>query len=594
MLIEMAHLNPAKTDVAEESVPLKPWSATGNRRKSIWLDTWLFESLALVFSIACFVAILGLLGAYNNEVRPEMAYKLSLNAIISILATGCKSSLALVIGEAICQLKWLHFKSANKSSLSGMQMFDAASRGPFGSLGIFIHQKAQSFVCLGATVIVLLLAFDPFMQQVISYPVRLSDISDGQAITKQLYGAIPGDFHDWEFAFGQGLWAQKSFDISPVCSSGNCTWKEFSSVGICNKCFDVTSSAQLKCNLGNATSWFNQTCEITLPDNVGIGYNFSVTMQHHFADWSVGPPSNGSGNALQFPGAMIWTTEDSEDLIKISVGGLMTPLAVFAYAELFPSPQVSFTAPLSNRISIKNVTVCAHTTCLRDYHISMENGRTSIQTVNVDFGIRTPDYPNDLVHWTPNNKSKIGFAFDEVQFLPDGGPSNQFLVTVSSGFFPIEKYPTIFIFDFMDNQWMGDDSYNPNPVIDHIKKIGFASLMSDVAASFTQMGLEKSNDTVNGTVQTSKVFVSVQWYWVTLPACLVVVGAIFFIGTTILNRKANMPLWKSSALAPFYHGLEEWEGNEFQSSSIMETAAEREDVRLRYSEANGRLMLQRR
>jgi hypothetical protein len=54
-----------------------------------------------------------------------------------------------------------------------------------------------------------------------------------------------------------------------------------------------------------------------------------------------------------------------------------------------------------------------------------------------------------------------------------------------------------------------------------------------------------------------------------------------------------MPLWKSSALAPFYYGLEEFEGYEFQTSSVMETTAESEDVRLRYSEVNGRYMLQK-
>ncbi|CAG8924537.1 unnamed protein product [Penicillium salamii] len=610
MPIEMAPLNPAQTDVTEESVPLqplsttdateesvrsKPSSITGNRRKSMLLDTWIFECSALIFSIACFVAILGLLGAYNNEVRPEMAYKLSLNAIISILATGCKSSLALVIGEAICQLKWLHFKSENKSSLSGMQMFDAASRGPLGSLGILIHQKAKSLVCLGAAVVVLLLAFDPFMQQVISYPVRQSDIPDGQAVAKQLYGVLPGTMQDWETAWGKGLWPQNNFDVSPVCSSGNCTWNEFSSVGICNKCFDVTSSAQLKCNLGNATRWLNQTCEITLPDNVGIGYNFSVTMRHQLANGSLVSelPSNGSGNALSFPAAMVWTAGDSDDLEKFSIGGITVPLAIFAYAQLFPSPQVPLTAPLSNRISATNLTICAHNICLRDYHISMENGQASIQIVNMDFGIRTFDYPNELIHWIPNNESKVDFAFDEDQLgFSVYGPTNKFLVRGSNGFFPVEEYPNIFTIDLTNHQW-DDWGSNSDPIIDRIKEIGFTSLMSDVAASFTQMGLENSNDTVNGTARTSKVFVSVQWYWVVLPACLVVVGTIFFIGTMILSRKANMPLWKSSALAPFYHGLEESEGNEFQSSSIMETAAEREDVRLRYSEANGRLMLQR-
>ncbi|CAI7605753.1 unnamed protein product [Penicillium discolor] len=113
--------------------------------------------------------------------------------------------------------------------------------------------------------------------------------------------------------------------------------------------------------------------------------------------------------------------------------------------------------------------------------------------------------------------------------------------------------------------------------------------MSDIAASFTKLGLDSSTDTVSGTIQVNKVF----WYWLILPAVLVILGAIFFIGTTTTNRKAKMPLWKSSALAPFYHGLEKLEENEFESSSIMETTAEGENVRLGYSEAKGRFMLQR-
>lgn len=52
MSIEMAPLNMTQSAAAEESVLLKPSSS--NRRKSILLDTWLFESFALAFSIACF------------------------------------------------------------------------------------------------------------------------------------------------------------------------------------------------------------------------------------------------------------------------------------------------------------------------------------------------------------------------------------------------------------------------------------------------------------------------------------------------------------------------------------------------------------
>lgn len=227
----------------------------------------------------------------------------------------------------------------------------------------------------------------------------------------------------------------------------------------------------------------------------------------------------------------------------------------------------------------------------------MKNGQASIKTGNVDFGIRSPVNINNSVFsywdttWTPRNKSKASFAFGE---LGDDGSKMQFLETSSRGFFPVEITPMTFLFEH--NEWWSDgnaDEDGTAPTIDRIENIGFPSVMSDIAASFTKLGLEKSNDTVNGTVQASKVFVSVQWPWLTLPAVLVVLGAIFFIGTTATNRKAKMPLWKSSALAPFYHGLEELEGNEFKSSSTMEATAEGENVRLRYSEPKGRFMLQR-
>jgi len=104
-----------------------------------------------------------------------MAHDLSLNTIISVLATGCKSALLLVTAEAISQLKWLWFhitsKSKSYTQLIGIQKFDAASRGRLDSLLIITHYRAMSFVSLGAVIVILLMAFDPFMQQILTYPL---------------------------------------------------------------------------------------------------------------------------------------------------------------------------------------------------------------------------------------------------------------------------------------------------------------------------------------------------------------------------------------------------------------------------------------
>lgn len=167
------------------------------------------------------------------------------------------------------------------------------------------------------------------------------------------------------------------------------------------------------------------------------------------------------------------------------------------------------------------------------------------------------------------------------------------MVPVSSrGFFPAEL-PILFYHE--DNMWInGDDNYNGNPIISRIESVGFERIMSNVADSFTKMGLEKTNGTFNGTVHINEVFVSVRWLWLIVPAFSIVTGSIFFVGTMAVNRRAKMPLLKSSALAPFYHGLEKFEENEFMTASVMETAAERAEVQLECSEINGRLMLRPR
>ena len=92
----------------------------------MWLDSWSFEWITLVFSIGCFAAIVFVLWRYDGKVRPDMAQDLSLNTIVSVLATGCKSALVLVITEAISQLKWLTsygFEIPNRIRVSSLLVY---------------------------------------------------------------------------------------------------------------------------------------------------------------------------------------------------------------------------------------------------------------------------------------------------------------------------------------------------------------------------------------------------------------------------------------------------------------------------------------
>ena len=87
--------------------------------KSFMLDSWVLEIISMIFSTACFIAIVAILVAFNGKKRPNISYDLSLNTIISMLATACKSSLVFAVGEAIGQLKWVWFQ--DRRELAAMQ-----------------------------------------------------------------------------------------------------------------------------------------------------------------------------------------------------------------------------------------------------------------------------------------------------------------------------------------------------------------------------------------------------------------------------------------------------------------------------------------
>ena len=145
---------------SEESSKEKPTDVVKRPKRAILLDSWLLESIAVGFSAGCFIAIAVVLYVFDGKLRPEIGHDINLNTIVSILATGSKSALVFAVGEAIGQLKWLWFQDPTKgqSPLVSIQRFDAASRGPIGSLMILVHHRSCSLVSLGAAVIVLLLA----------------------------------------------------------------------------------------------------------------------------------------------------------------------------------------------------------------------------------------------------------------------------------------------------------------------------------------------------------------------------------------------------------------------------------------------------
>ena len=574
------------------------------------------------------MATVFVLWVYDGKEQPEMSYNLSLNTIISVLGTGCKSALVLVIGEAISQLKWLWFQdpgqSQNQNQLVGIQRFDAASRGPLGSLMIIFHYRARSIVSLGATIIVLLLAFDPFMQQIIRYPIKsIPDMNTTASAaapqSRGLYYTLPADQGDLNNAFIQGVFSSRSFDVAPQCSTGNCSWDTFSSVGICSSCADAIKTARLDCDLPAATKPFNKTCNVSLPGTAAYSFNAVLRVPPYEYGVVYEDPSEDSPNndlELKLPRRIIWKPHDLSDklanpqdgyytlapgnLPNITFAGVKNPLATVAYVELaLNESRKSSNAPLSDIIYFKNVTGCSLSTCRRDYYIRVTDGLPRIRTNNSDFGtvyLKNTTTENEdgstsdfgTLCWMPGPLDPNGyqesynFSFCNDQMLG---------LATARQYLPHTFDETIFLEGAPRWANNGDNDWTR---MEFFQRVGFEKIMENIAASLTKFGLQRTANTVNGKVTLTKAFVNVRWLWIIYPVALVVAAVVFLVVTVILNKRSNLPLWKSSALASYYHGLERLDDevyDKYLTTSAMEKKAEREEVRLQFSENNGRLVL---
>lgn len=133
-----------------------------NEKGSRMDNTWLLHILAILGSGLSLVAIGILLAHYND--RPIFDWNgVTLNAIIAVFSAMSKAMLAFTLSECLGQAKWVWF-SWQQRPLSDIDLIDAGSRGPLGSLKILGQPVACSFISMGAIIVILSAVIDPFVQ----------------------------------------------------------------------------------------------------------------------------------------------------------------------------------------------------------------------------------------------------------------------------------------------------------------------------------------------------------------------------------------------------------------------------------------------
>jgi hypothetical protein len=82
--------------------------------------------------LLCIVIVLKI---FDGHPQPSIRWGITLNAVVALLTTIMKAGLLTLLTECTSQLKWIAF-STNPRPLKDFDIYDSASRGGFGSVGL--------------------------------------------------------------------------------------------------------------------------------------------------------------------------------------------------------------------------------------------------------------------------------------------------------------------------------------------------------------------------------------------------------------------------------------------------------------------------
>ncbi|KAL4807997.1 hypothetical protein BDV18DRAFT_167820 [Aspergillus unguis] len=495
-----------------------------SQTQPFWAASWTLEILGWLVSVGFLVAIIVVLLHYDGQPRPQWPYGITLNALVSVLSTVMKASMAFILTESLAQLKWSWFRGGNK--LSDLALLDAASRGVLGAFVVLFRFLPRHLISFGCFVLVIAAATDPFVQQVIGVSERSvhapgnSSIQVCNASTYNNYdeGAGPG-LNEVPLgtagAIYSGIYQSQSPNSDAVlasCPTGNCTFAPYQSLGFCSRCMNITDSLQVnKTSFGTLTEY-----NYTLPN--GFWFNTAANMVY------------------------LMNATTGRELINLPAADL--PLIL------------NFTAISSAGYGTTEITAteCALYYCVQTYGAAVRGGdfsetRTSVSTTSngsssavSDFVI-TPNvcYVNGTRHEKPYTDTDN--CVYKVNWLSRLAMANSLMPLLEGeGSLFISNRPS------WDPQTLKAVYGTQGNLTD------IASVFKSLTSSLTLQARSKVCDaTVQGTTWTEQSFVQVRWLWMILPGALVLLSGIFLFVTILHTR--NQYIWKSSPLALLFSDL---------------------------------------
>ncbi|KAK0652754.1 hypothetical protein B0T16DRAFT_406744 [Cercophora newfieldiana] len=290
---------PARTASPNSSITEKERPGRWLRFSGVLRRFWVLEVLWCFVGLGSAAAIIAVLAQYDGQKAPEWPLGVSLNTFLAFLASLAKAALLIPVTEGLGQLRWIWFTRKARRA-DDFELFDSATRGTFGSFRLLISLKGGLLGFVAALVTVASLMVSTVTQAAIQYESR--PFPSDQAVEVPRITVFSSDqfFLDrtertylrslnlkQHITTGAYTPADQTVPSDPLaCSTGECEFPDFVTVGICSDVADV--SPFLKTNNPPPRDWnmpglpYNKTWSAALP----WGQNLTVPTVYAMDFWA--------------------------------------------------------------------------------------------------------------------------------------------------------------------------------------------------------------------------------------------------------------------------------------------------------------------
>lgn len=321
---------------------------------------------------------------------------------------------------------------------------------------------------------------------------------------------------------------------SPLCSTGNCTWDPYTSLGVCHRCQNISSAFQLN---GSRDDKPNDFVAWLAPNG------FQLNAEHLMKTSTVLPSLNYSA--------------------------LKNPIAVLFSAFFPPGSYGLDDLPTAHE--------CVLFFCVRAYNAKSSGGVFSEEIIGT-----WPDPKNgrkegylegpplrsvNPTEW-PNNSDS--WSTDSVHTIRrPGDPTTYRIDTRTLSYLRDTLGWLLRVEHKVQNSWLPNDFSEAGQAIysamtENQSGSGLPDMIEKVAISMTNTirnkegfsGSEMSQQAI-GSASRLETHIQIRWLWLLAAFGIVLLGCSFLYCTIRLTYKAHLSAWKSSSLAVMAIGLDE-------------------------------------